>query len=74
MKNAEAAISSRGGVVKSLRTREDGLKNFKNFKTGRGLPIWGVTFAGGVSTPLHAMLDTKEGTCSKINHLHILHL
>ena len=71
MKNAEAAISSRGRVIKSLRTGEDGLKNFK---TGRGLPIWGVTFAGGVSTPLHAMLDTKEGTCSKINHLHILHL
>ena len=47
MKNAEAAVSSLRGRVKSLRTG-----GLRHFRTG------GVTFArggGGVSTPLHAM-------------------
>ena len=43
MKNAEAAIFSRKGVVKSLRTGEGG--RLKIFRTG------GVTFAGGWSVP-----------------------
>ena len=47
MKNAEAAISSRRGGVKSLRTG-GGLKKFRTWAGGGGLPILGGdTFAGG---------------------------
>ena len=50
MKNAEAAISSRRGGVKSLSNGEEG--ELKTFRTEGG-----VTFAGGggVSTSLHVM-------------------
>ena len=48
MKNTEAAISSRMGRVKSLRTGGGG----KIFQDWEELPIWGGgTFAGGRSVP-----------------------
>ena len=52
MKNAEAAISSRRGVVKSFRTGGGGLKHFRTVGGGGGVLIWGnATFAGGGSVP-----------------------
>ena len=54
MKNAEAAISSRRGGVKSLRTGGEVKKIFGlgggDYRFG-----WGVLLLGRVSTPLHAM-------------------
>ena len=40
------------GGVKSLRTG----RGLKNFRTGRVTDLGGVIFAGGVRTPLHAMI------------------
>ena len=62
MKNAEAAISSWMGEVKSLRTGGGGLKNFRTgggYRFGGGYFCWGV---GGVSTPLHAMSIFKKSS------------
>ena len=51
MKNAEAAISSRRGGVKSLRTGGEVKKIFG--LGGGGLPIWvGGTFAGEGQYPI----------------------
>ena len=53
MKTAEAAISSQSEGVKSLRTGEGGVKNFR---TGAITDLKGRTLLmGGVSTPLHDM-------------------
>ena len=52
MKNAKAAIFSPRWEVKSLRTGGGGIFSDWGVVTDLG----GVTFAGEVSTPLHAML------------------
>ena len=51
MKNAKAAIFSPRWEVKSLRTGGG-----EYSRTGGVTDLGGVTFAGEVSTPLHAML------------------
>ena len=52
MKNAKAAIFSPRWEVKSLRTERGG----EYSRTGGVTDLGSVTFAGEVSTPLHAML------------------
>ena len=62
MKNSEAAISSwREG---------DGGGGEQKFDDWEGvrLPIWGVTFAGGFSTPSHAMRELLKNINYRLWH------